>query len=193
VLGLLFALLVLRALWLGRMSWPRLLTQAGAAAAAWLLAYGAVRLLFGFDLVSALARIGGDAMRFNEEAGRPRSIWLWQNLREFFFGVGVCQALVFGAALIDGFQLGDSWRERLTRPITVLCVGVAAVLIAIDVIGVNRGEVIRLWIFLACFFQIPTAYVCARLDNRVAPALVIAVTVMQAAVGTAMIGFIMPG
>ena len=36
-------------------------------------------------------------------------------------------------------------------------------LLALDLTGVNRGEVIRLWIFLACLFQVPTAYVCVRL------------------------------
>jgi hypothetical protein len=75
----------------------------------------------------------------------------------------------------------------------VLCLGSAAVLLATDAIGVNRGEVIRLWIFLGCFFQIPAAYVCARLDNRAALLLVLAVTILQATLGTAMIGFIVPG
>jgi hypothetical protein len=49
-----------------------------------------------------------------------------------------------------------------------------------------------LWIFLACFFQIPTAYVCARLDNRAALALVLTTTLLQSAIGTSMIGFIVP-
>ena len=192
VMGLLFAFFVIRALWLGQISWLRLLTQIGVVIATWLTTYGAVRLLFGFDLLSALRQIGEHAIRFNEEAGRPRSIWIWENLREFFFGIGVCQAIVFCAALVEGLRHGDTWRERLTRPITVLCVGVASVLLATDVIGINRGEVIRLWIFLACFFQIPTAYVCARLGTPIAPMLVVAVTAMQAALGTAMIGFIVP-
>ena len=74
----------------------------------------------------------------------------------------------------------------------MLCLGSAAVLLATDAIGVNRGEVIRLWIFLGCFFQIPAAYVCARLDNRAALVLVLAVTILQATLGTAMIGFIVP-
>jgi len=47
--------------------------------------------------------------------------------------------------------------------------------------------------FLGCFYQIPTAYVCARLDNRAALLLVVGVTVLQATIGTAMIGFIVPG
>jgi hypothetical protein len=191
-IGLLFALFVGRALWLRQITPLKLLTQMAVAMAACAAAYGTMRLLFGFNLITAFAQIGEHARRFNEDAGRPYTIWVWRNLRDFFFGVGVCQAVVFCAAFVDGFRDGDSWREALTRPITLLCIGALAVLLAIDVLGVNRGEVIRLWIFLACFFQIPTAYVCARLDTPLTLMLVIAVTVLQAAVGTAMIGFILP-
>jgi hypothetical protein len=193
VMGLLFALLVLRAWVLDQITPRRLLTHMALGMAAWLATYGAVRLLFGFDLVSAFRQIGEHAVRFNADAGRPYSIWIWANLREFLFGIGVCQAILFWAALADGYLAAESWRDRLTRPITVLCLGSAAVLLATDAIGVNRGEVIRLWIFLGCFFQIPAAYVCARLDNRAALVLVLAVTILQAALGTAMIGFIVPG
>jgi hypothetical protein len=70
---------------------------------------------------------------------------------------------------------------------------VLGVLLVTDLLGVNRGEEIRLWIVLACFFQIPTACVCARLERRAAIALVISTTVLQDALGTAMIGFILPG
>ena len=61
-----------------------------------------------------------------------------------------------------------------------------------DVIGVNRGEVTRLWIFLACLAQIPAAYVCRRVESAVAFGLVIVATLVQAALGTAMIGFVAP-
>jgi hypothetical protein len=190
VLGLLFALFVLRAALLGQISWHRVVTQMGVVVAAWLAAYAVVRAVFGFDLLSAFMQLGGHAVRFNVDAGRPYSIWIRQNLPEFLFGIGVCQAIVFCAALLDGLRGRDTWREKLARPITVLCAGTAAVLLATDIIGVNRGEVIRLWIFLACFFQIPTAYVCARLGTRAALMLVVALTVLQATLGTAMIGFI---
>jgi hypothetical protein len=190
VMGLLFALFVFRALLLDQISWHRVVTQAGVVVAAWLAAYAIVRAVSGFDLLSAFMQLGGHAVRFNVDAGRPYSIWIWQNLREFLFGIGVCQAIIFCAALLDGLRGGDTWREKLTRPVTVLCIGMVAVLVATDVIGVNRGEVIRLWIFLACFFQIPAAYVCARLNTRAGLMLVIALTVLQATLGTAMIGFI---
>ena len=193
VMGLLFALLVVRAHILGQITWPQVLLHAGIGMAAWLFTYAAVRLLTGFDLLRAFRQISGQAVQFNADAGRPYAIWVRANLGEFLFGIGVCQAILFVAALTDGFRGGTSWRDRLTNPITVLCAGIAAVLLVTDAIGVNRGEVIRLWIFLACFFQIPAAYVCARLDTRWALTLVIAVTVLQATLGTAMIGFIVPG
>jgi len=193
VTGLLFALLVLRAWWLGQITRTRLLTHVGVGIVVWLATYAAVRVLSGFNLITAFRQIGEHAVRFNADAGRPYSIWAWANLSEFLFGIGACQAVVFWAALADGCLGADSWRDRLTRPITALCLGLAAVLLAIDTIGVNRGEVIRLWIFLGCFYQIPTAYVCARLDNRAALLLVVGVTVLQATIGTAMIGFIVPG
>ena len=65
-------------------------------------------------------------------------------------------------------------------------------MLATDLIDLNRGEVTRLWIFLACFFQVPAAYVRARLRSRVALMLVLGTTLLQNALGTAMIGFIVP-
>jgi hypothetical protein len=105
-------------------------------------------------------------------------------------GIGICQALLFFVALADGLAGDAPWRERLTRPITVLSIGLAAVLLTLDLAGINRGEVIRLWIFLACFFQIPAAYICARLEGRMAILLLMAVTILQSALGTAMMAFI---
>jgi hypothetical protein len=63
-------------------------------------------------------------------------------------------------------------------------------LIATDLIGINRGEVARLWIFLACFFQLPAAYVCARLRSDLALLVVLATSALQAALSTALIGFV---
>ena len=67
----------------------------------------------------------------------------------------------------------------------LICVSVLAMVGVADAIGVNRGEVIRLWIFLACLAQIPAAYVCRRLGSAFAFGLVIMATLVQAALGTA--------
>jgi len=192
VMGLLFAALAARAVWRADISWRRLLTQSGVVVIAFATTYAAVYGRFGFDLISAFRQIGTDAVAFNTTAGRPYSIWVRENLREFLFGVGICQAVVFVAALCEGLGRAEPWGRRVTQPITVLCLALVSVLLATDLIGVNRGEVIRLWIFLACFFQIPAAYVCARLNNRAALSLVLGATVLQDALGTAIIGFIVP-
>jgi len=192
-IGALLAALMARSLWRGNFALSKVLAQAITIGAAFLTTHAAMYLWFGFDIFRVFKQLAGDAMNFNVNAQRPYSIWVWENLREFLFGSGVAQVALFPAALMAGLWRAGSWKERLTAPITVVSAGVLTVLLAIDLIGVNRGEVIRLWIFLACFFQIPAAYVCARLESRAALALVLALTILQCAFGTSMIGFIVPG
>lgn len=194
VMGLLFIALAGRAMSRSDVSPRRLLVQSGIMILAFAATYASVFVGYGFDLFRALRQIAAHAAAFNIEAGRPYSVWVRANLLEFFFGVGLCQSVLFFAALGVGLWNGQSWRERLTDPITMLCLALAAVLLSIDLIGVNRAEVVRLWIFLACFFQIPASYVCARLGRRsgIALALVVGTTLLQAALGTSMIGFIVP-
>ena len=192
-IGALLAALMARSLWQGHIALSKVLAQILTIGAAFLVTHAAMYRWFGFDIIRVFQQLAADAMNFNAQAQRPYSIWVWENLREFLFGVGVAQVAVFPAAVMAGLWRAGSWKERLTEPITVVSAGVLTVLLAIDLIGVNRGEVIRLWIFLACFFQIPAAYVCARLEGRAALALVLVLTILQCAFGTAMIGFIVPG
>lgn len=190
VMGLLFAVLMARALSRKEMSGRQLLAQMTIGVVAFGVTFLAMYLWFGFELIDAFRQVGAHAVEFNALSERPYAVWVWQNLREFAFGVGLCQAVVFWAALVDGLGAPGNWRDRLTKPVAVVCLGLLAVLIATDLIGLNRGEVIRLWIFLASFFQIPAAYVCARLPGHAALVLVLAMSVLQAALGTAMIGFV---
>src|SRR5438128_441276 len=61
---------------------------AGAAAT-----YLAVFVWSGFDLIDALGQIGKSAVTFNVDAARPYSVRVRQNLLDFAFGAGVCQAV----------------------------------------------------------------------------------------------------
>ena len=195
VMGLLFVALVLGAIGRGEMAWDRFIGQTAVLIFVFIGTSETVAALSGFDAVRTFRSIGAHAVEFNERTGRPYWVWVRANLWEFVFGIGFCQATSFCVLLWSSLQGTDSWRERLTRPITTLCLGLLAVLIAVDVIGVNRGEVIRLWIFLACFFQIPAAYVCSMLGGlggRAALVLVLATTALQTAVGVAMIRFAIP-
>lgn len=193
VMGVLFAALVIRTLSISEVRPIRFAIHAGFVVLGFAATYAAVFFLFDFDLLHAFRLIGSDAVAFNAKAGRPYDVWVRENLREFLFGMGVCQAVLVVAALLDGFLRKDVTEARLSRPIVVLSLGLVATLAATDLIGINRGEVTRLWIFLACFFQIPAAYVCARLETRLAVGVVLATTLLQAGLGTAMIGFILPG
>ncbi len=192
VMGLLFLGLSLRAIALGQIAPERFVAQACLMVLTLIATSEVVNVWSDFEIVRAFRQIGAHAVEFNATEGRPYQVWILANLGEFLFGVGLCQALVFGCALVVGLRGPDSWRTRLTRPITALCLSLLAVLVVTDLLGVNRGEVIRLWIFLACFVQIPAAYVCARLESTTAMAIVVSTSAIQAALGTAMIRFVIP-
>jgi hypothetical protein len=189
VMGLPFAVLVII---LRGTTWPRILSQVAVGLIAFLFAYESMKILTGFDLVRTFRQLGREAVQFNEVAGRPYGVWVVANIREFLFGIGVCQAIVFPAAMLDGIRRSPTWRDAATRPIVALGSGILLVLAVIDATGLNRGEVIRLWIFLACFFQIPAAYVCSRLESRLALWVISTVTILQGTIGLAMIGFVGP-
>ena len=193
VAGLFFAALMTRALWRGEMTSAVLVRQTGVGVAAFAATHLAMIAWFDFNLLNALRSVGADAARFNVAAARPYGVWVRQNLVDFLFGVGVCQAALVPMAFVDGLVSTKRTQSRWSEPIVVLCLALAGMLAAVDLIGVNRGEVIRLWIFLACLFQIPSAYVCARLDSRAAAAVVLATTMLQIALGCWMVGFVVPG
>ena len=185
VMGLLFAALLGNALRDGTLPWRTCAVHGLLAVMTFAASYAIVRMLFGFDVAMALRDVGAHASEFNRDSGRPYGLWVRQNLLDFAFGIGISQAVLTIVALGDGLV---RWRS----PIVLLTASLIAVLLVTDLLGVNRGEIVRLWIFLACFFQIPAAYVCARLDSRVAIGLLLAVTLLHDALGTAMIGFIVP-
>jgi hypothetical protein len=179
--GLLVVALIARARSRRIVSWRTVAVQCGVAVLMFAATYVLIQFCFRFDLFSTMRQLAIDAAGFNIRRSRPYDIWVRQNMLDFFFGVGIGQTALAAVAW---------WRSRPADPIVLLVATLTATLVAIDLLGVNRGEVIRLWMFLACLFQVPAAYVCARLENRVAVGVLIATTVLQDALGTHMIGFI---
>jgi len=193
VIGVLFAALLVRAIVSGRLSLRSSILQIAAG----LLTFAATHFVmirwFGFDLIGAFRDVAEDAVAFNADQRRPYNIWVRQNIVDFLFGVGLCQVVLFVAALGDGaIRSKTRGLSAGSVPIVVMCSAILGMVGLADVIGVNRGEVIRLWIFLACLWQIPAAYVCRRLESSTAFALVLTATLVQAALGTAMVAFIVP-
>ena len=190
-LGMLFAALALHSLWIGAMEPRTVARQLGVACAAFAATYVLFVAAFRFDLFRTLNELRVEAAAFNLDQHRTYRVWVLQNLKDFWFGAGVCQVVLFAAVIGDTIR--RPWTSNLIgRPIAVVSFGLAAVLLAIDLLGVNRGEVTRLWLFLACFWQIPAAYVCARLNSRGALMCLLGATLLQDSIGTAMIGFVSP-
>jgi methylthioxylose transferase len=192
VLGLLFAGLAFRAVCRGDLGWSRLVSHSVAALAAFVACAVLVQQVWGFDLINGFRAVRAHALEFNAIERRPYDIWVRANLVEFFFGLGPCQTVLITGALVLGLRGPDTLGDRLTRPVPLVTLGLLAAVAAIDLIGINRGEVIRLWIFLACFLQIPAAWVCAETGRPQAIALVIITTLLVCALGTANIGFVVP-
>ena len=190
VMGVLFIALIARSVVRRERLPSRLAIDTVAGALAFMASYLAMLLVFDFDLFDALRRITEHAVEFNVNEGRPYAYWLSGNLREFAFGIGMGQAILFVVSLFSSLGAARTQPGVLLTPIGLLSTSLALILLITNLLGVNRGEVIRLWIFLACFFQIPAAYLCARLDNRFALILVLSMTILQAAIAMAMIGFV---
>jgi hypothetical protein len=159
--------------------------------------------LFGFDVWESFLFAVKDAREFNAEMGRPYGLWVVHNLKEFLFGAGLLTSGIFLA--LSGYLLGKlfwhcvekegRWqrvRGFLAEPETLVTLSLLLVLLITDAIGVNRGETIRLWIFLAVFLQIIVANRCAVWARPwVFPALV-ALTLLQTIVTISVVGFVIP-
>ena len=191
VLGLLFVALAWRAISVGHLDVTRFALQGSAIVLTFIAVAEIVFFASNFALIASMRQIGKHALEFNTEAGRPYAVWVRANLLEFAFGVGACQLALWIWSLIDRLRTPDQ-RERFTEPLLILCVVLPAIVLVTNLIGINRGEVLRLWIFLACFLQIPAACATARTDSRLAVWLIVVFTALPVSVAVAMIGFVIP-
>ncbi|HYB94334.1 MAG TPA: hypothetical protein VEC39_05140, partial [Vicinamibacterales bacterium] len=145
----------------------------------------AMRLLVGFDTVAAFLTAWEDARRFNAANERPYGLWAFHNVKDALLHAGVGQAALFliGLALLprrrSGFD-GVAW----------LIATLAFVFVMLAVLGINRGETVRLWIFLGVLLQIAAASICAsrpRLGDAVLALAVVQVGLLLPAVGWVML------
>jgi methylthioxylose transferase len=192
VMGLLFVFLTGYALWRGEIDFRTVAALTGAVVLAFFATYGLFLLLFRFDLLTTLRSVAADAVKFNVRVRRPYYPWVAQNLLDLAFGAGLCQAVLFCAATALAVSGKTLTAGETAGRLAALCVGIAIALVATDLAGINRGEVVRLWIFLACFLQIPAAYICRRLDSRLALMLVLGTTLLQTALSASMLAFLQP-
>jgi hypothetical protein len=141
--------------------------------------HAGMRILFGFDAVAAFLAALEDARQFNEANARPYWLWVGHNLKDFVIHMGLAQSLLLAA-----FWKPASDRAWLIVPIT-------GVLLALAFLGINRGEIVRLWIFLGVLMQLAAAQVCAAHPRLFRAAL--AASILQTAVLMPTVGWITLG
>jgi len=195
-MGIVFAAFLVRGLRTNQVDVMDLWRLAAVAAGVLGALHVVVRVLTGYDLIADLLSIVHNALRFHRGADRPYAIWVWRNLVDFWVNFGVCQAVVvLGGVLRDLRRVqvrGDVGRGgRILDPATLLSVSCLLVLCALDAVGITRGEVERLWIFLACFLLFPLARACAARPGLATFSTVLACVLLQAGVAISRVQFVL--
>lgn len=126
--------------------------------------YAIFDLFFTFDLFQGLVYVLKDAAGFNIEAERNYIVWIKENLKAIFFDGGLPVMMIFLYLLISIFSQWENYKKKILQwPLEhlyllflILTFGIVLLL------GINRGETTRLWIYLAVFFQVPAAVFLAK-------------------------------
>jgi hypothetical protein len=123
-----------------------------------------------------------------------------QNLKEFLLGAGVIPSFV--VLLTLGALARDAWRAGraagpaaaagalVASPAAALATSVCLCVCTVDLLGVNRGEVTRLWIFLAVFLQIVCAEAIVSRFGDATASLTLAAVCLQTVVTVTTVGFL---
>jgi len=151
-------------------------------------------VFFSFHLFQVLTSALNDAVNFNINAQRDYWIWLGEDIKGFFYAVGVPIAVI---TIYMTAQIFTQWKasENFTR-LSVENVFVISVIITFFVLvflGINRGEITRLWIFLAVFFQVPASiFMAKKFKSDIPFFLVTSTLVVQSIITLHRISFIIP-
>lgn len=201
-MGILFAAFLVRYYRLQGFTAAHLLGVIGVPLASFLLTHVIARAVLGFDILGALLYVARDAVDFNARAARGYGAWLIPNLKDFLINAGCAPSVLFlvaigGVARRSARALrqgtgGATAGEIIFEPASLAAISVLLILILLDIIGMNRGETIRLWIFLMVFVQMSAAQLCAAGRGRVTLYIALLSSVLQALVCVSMVGFVYP-
>jgi hypothetical protein len=185
-LGFFFIAVIVKFVRVDRIPVSRLGRLAIFGAAGFAAVYVLMRIVYGFDLLSAIYTLFAANKDFNAARDRPYSSWLFGNQYELFMGAGllatICCFTYLAVALV-----GSDLPMSLAQTSFLVCLfGTIAVLV---IAGVMRGEVSRLWIFLMVFMQVVAADFCGRFWPYVYR-IVLAGAIIQTAISTAMVGWV---
>lgn len=119
------------------------------------------------------------AMQTHFYLGRSYWVWVGYNLYDFLTFLGVPVAVLFVAGSAKAWQ--RAVRARLSIPLEALpALAVSATLLALDLSGVARGEVGRMWLPWMSVACLVAAIGLTRRSDRVSYRLVLALLALQA-------------
>ena len=144
----------------------------------------------GFDVLREFRFVTADAVNFNYTARRSYGVWVVQNVKEYFVGAGAAASFVAVTSLF--FLPRLNWRESTEGRMGALTAGFFVTLAVLDLAGINRGEVTRLWIFLVPIQCLIVAYACSRWLGAKTSAVVAAGAILQIALCIGSVGFVIP-
>ena len=157
--------------------------------------YFIFRFIFSFDLLRAFDYVLKDAVQFNVQAKREYWIWIGGNIKEFFWGAGLPVMMIF---IYFATSVITQWLDDKTNilhlssdSLYVICLLLTFIIVLFW--GINRGEITRLWIYLAVFFQIPAAIFLDKIIKSPSLFFILAaIMVCQSMIGLQKVTFVAP-
>jgi hypothetical protein len=163
-----------------------------------LLAFLGVHIIFSvllsFDLIQSFQYILKDAMGFNINHERHYTTWVGENTKEFFYSVGLPVIIIFVYMVAQIFSQWRTLKNNTRWSLeNVYVISLLVTFFVVVFLGVNRGEITRLWIYLAVFFQIPASIFVAKINKGEVLFLLVAGTLVAQTILTLhRVGFIIP-
>jgi hypothetical protein len=161
--------------------------------------YFLVYIFFGLDTMKAFIYILKDLQDFFVRARREYTIWIFHNLKEFIVTAGFSLSLLFlfNISCLFSYKKGElKGIDRGGQPQPVsgdfVTVSFLFLLIIIDLLGMNRGEVTRLWIFMASFLPIIAVDYLSKLDGKSPFYVCLGGLFLQIVVSISLVGFVIP-
>jgi hypothetical protein len=195
VTGIIFIGLLLNALGEKRISKKDIIAILLYPVLSFLVVYSIFYLIFSFDLLGAFRYVLSGAVNFNVIAGRSYKRWVVEDLKEFFYSVGTPVMVIF-IYLVSLFFI--QWRNIKSSVMhwTIENLFLFSLLVTFGFVvfsGINRGEISRLWIYLAVFFQVPTAHLIAKIPKSTMIFFFVALIVaMQSIIALQFVAFVKP-
>lgn len=187
-LGVAFAPLILHAAVAGELRWGQALLLVVTAALALAGTYLGMRAATGFDILHVLV---GKTEVFSNQPYRPYEIWVVANLKDIALAAGPAVAVTFLAACLLAVWTLVRPPAAGVGPGAIVTLATLGVLLTLETIGFERGEVARLWIFLLAPVQVAVAWGVAR-SHAATRWLVLAGTIVFAAASAATVGYVVP-